>query len=33
LLTVDSNVWLYVYLFTDVYVSNVVAIYKLKLFV
>jgi len=33
LLTVDSNVWFCVYLFADVYLSNVVTIYTLKLFV
>jgi len=32
-LTVDSNVLFYVYLFTDVYVSNVITLYTLKLFV
>jgi len=33
LLTVDSNVWLYVYIFAGVYVSNVVTIYNLKTYV
>ena len=33
LLTVDSNVWLYVYIFAGVYVSNVVTIYNLKTYI
>ena len=33
LLTVDSNVWFHVFLFPGVHVSNVVAIYPLKIFI